>query len=167
MKKTWPVWAIICLFAGSILLELITDYSVLITGHALYSNPTFSLIAALSLNLDIIFSAIFIYKLFYLRPDVLLWTNIEFGYSTLRLLYSMTVDAFLGTGTLIANSIEVLVLIVIWWALYHHLKRLLASKKRKRVTAAEGVSAGGARLTVGGTASPLPPSFALGVVLQV
>jgi hypothetical protein len=129
MKRTWPVWAIIRLLAVSILLELITDYSVLITGHAFYSNPTFSLIAALSLNLDIIFSAIFIYKLFYLRPDVLLWTNIEFGYSTLRLLFSMTIDVLLGTGTLIPNSVEVLVLILIWTVFYRHLKRLLVSKK--------------------------------------
>jgi hypothetical protein len=127
MKKTWAVWAIIALFAVSILLELATDYEVLLGGHAYYSSATLSLIAVLSLNLDIIFSAVLIYKLFYLRSDALLWTNIEFGYSVIRLLFQMIADTLLNTGTSIANGIEVLVLILIWRAFYNHLKRLLSS----------------------------------------
>ena len=128
MKMTLAIWAIICLFLVSILLELATDYGVLIAGHTYYSNAALSLIAIMSLNLDIIFSAVFIYKLFFLRPDALLWTNIEFGYSTLRLLFGVTADALLRTGTLIPNSVEMLIVVLIWWAFYRHLQRVLAQR---------------------------------------
>lgn len=125
MKKTWFIWAIIVLFSISILLELGTDYGVLFAGHTYYSSLFLSLIAILSLNLDVLFSAVLVYKLFYLRPDALLWTNIEFGYSILRLIFQMFADATLNTGTLIPNGIEVIVLALIWWAFYANLSKVL------------------------------------------
>lgn len=130
MKKTLYIWIIICLFSISILLELGTDYGVLFVGHTYYSSASLSLIAIASLNLDIILSTILIYKLFYLRQDALLWTNIEFGYSILRLVFQMFADATLGTGTLVSNGIEVIVLIIIWWTFYHHLQRILSEARR-------------------------------------
>jgi hypothetical protein len=47
MKKTSIIWAITGLFSLSILLELVTDYSVLIVGHAYYSDAVLSLIAVI------------------------------------------------------------------------------------------------------------------------
>jgi hypothetical protein len=128
MKKTWAVWAIICVFALSVLLELTADYGVLIAGHAYYSNAALSLIAVLSLNLDIIVSAVLVYKLFNLNWDALVWTNIEFGYSVVRLMFQMTADAVLNTGTLIPNGVEMLIVILIWWAFYRHLQEILAQR---------------------------------------
>jgi hypothetical protein len=87
------------------------------------------LLLSFLLNLDILFSTILVYKLFYLHQDALLWTNIEFGYSVLRFLFSMVADALLHTGTLTSNGVEILVLVLTWWLFYKHLQRVLAQKK--------------------------------------
>jgi hypothetical protein len=131
MKKTRFVWAIIFLFSVSDLFECLTSYAVLVLGHSYYSNTTLSAMAAVQLNLDIVLSSILVYKLLYLRPDALWWANIAFGFSTLRLLFSMAADATLNTGTLMANAIEVVIVVLIWQLFYNHLKRILSRSDSK------------------------------------
>ena len=104
MKKTWIVWAVICVFILSIIIEIAADDSAILGGNVYYTNGVLSMIAIMALNVDIMLSSVLVYKLFYLRPDAVLWTNIEFGYSTLRLLFGVIADLLLHTGTAVPAS---------------------------------------------------------------
>ena len=126
MKKTIYIWVIIVLISISVLTELLSIAGLTVTGLSSYygSNVILNYIAVISLVLDIIISLVFLYNLVTLKKDVLLWTNIAFGYTVLRLLFAIFADVVSIKGTALANSIEIVIILVIWSLFYKHLKKI-------------------------------------------
>jgi len=123
MKKSIYIWLVIALFILSVSSELLASAALALGLQSYYGNHTFlNAIAVVLLVLDIVLSLIYLCKLFLLKKDVLLWTDIVLGYAVLRGIFSIVADVISSKGTGMANSIEIIIILIIWKLFRKHLK---------------------------------------------
>lgn len=126
MKKTIFSWFVILYFIYGIWSNVTT-----LTLMFMYSNPfqdmskfLFSPIVILFV-IDIVVFLIYLYKLFRFNKDVILWTNLTFGYSGLR---SILMIVLFGKNTdLVTEVLGLVILYVIWRFFSEHLKKKFSS----------------------------------------
>ena len=126
MKKTVYIWIIIISLSVSVVTELLAVAELGTTDLSLYygTHTVLNYIAVISLILDIIISLVFLYNLFTLTRAALLWTNIAFGYTVLRLLFAIFADVVSMKGTALVNGIGLVIILVVWGLFYKHLKKI-------------------------------------------
>ncbi|MCX5696667.1 MAG: hypothetical protein NTU54_01630 [Candidatus Omnitrophica bacterium] len=127
MKKTIYVWLIIVFFILSVAIELLALTSLPLRGLRSYygNHAVLNIIAVVLLLLDIAISLFYLYKLFLLKKDVVLWTDIILGYAVLRGIFTIIADVISSKGTAVANSIEIIIILIIWKLFRKHLKKIL------------------------------------------
>ena len=125
MEKSIYAWLVIGLFILSVALE-----SLALVGASLkpyYGNHTvLNNIAVFFLILDILISLGYLYKLFSFKNDVLLWTDIAWGYWVFRGIFSIIADLISSKGTATSNTIEIIIVLIIWMLFRKHLRKLIA-----------------------------------------
>jgi hypothetical protein len=136
-KKTTFVWILLVLVAIWLLssaINVITslvNINILLTPAPL-SNPAINIINLILIIIGLVLTAIFFVKLYNVRPDVIKWVNIAFGFvifiTIVRFILTMFVAGFLA---LIASPMLVVVLIfevLMWVGISKHLKRAQREK---------------------------------------
>jgi hypothetical protein len=127
-RKSAFVWIVIVLLCFSILVELMTATTLVLTQNLSLYYGTFASLNALAivtLVIDLFLSGVYLYKLLVFDLDVLLWTHIWLGYSVLRSAFSIFADIVSHKGTAYANLVELILVCVVWSLFYLHLKRRL------------------------------------------
>jgi len=131
-KKTIFVWILLVLIAiylifkvADVIIRLINIDKLL--SPTLFSNPVINIIHLILSIIGLVIIAIFFVKLYNVRPDVLKWVNIMFGYSIAVTLLNLVLTAFTaGILAILAAIPTVVVLIIIgamWFGISTHLKR--------------------------------------------
>jgi len=131
-KKTAFVWILLVLIAIYLIFGVFNTIFSLINinkllSPALFSNPMIIIIHLILSIIGLVITAIFFVKLYNVRPDVLKWVNIAFGYSIAVTLLNLVLTAFIaGILAILAAIPTVVVLIFIgamWFGISAHLKR--------------------------------------------
>ncbi len=131
MKKTWVIYVLLVVFGMSVVLDSLALVSAIFV-HPYYGGHTIlNLLATIFVIPDIIFSAIYFSKLFYTKQSIVFWTNVVFGYSVIRSIFSIICDVIAQTGTTISNIVELGVVMIIWYILWKYFIKLVHSYENK------------------------------------
>jgi len=131
-KKTVFVWILLVLMAIYLIFGVINTIISFINidkllAPALLSNPVINIINLALTTIGIIITAIFFVKLYNVKPDVLKWVNIAFGYSVAVSLLNLILVAFISGLFAILAAIPTLIGLIIigamWFGISSHLKR--------------------------------------------
>ncbi len=131
-KKTVFVWILLVLMAIYLIFGAVNIVYSLININklltpALLSNPTINIINLVLSIIGLVIVAIFFVKLYNVRPDVLNWVNIAFGYSFATSLLNLVLLAFLSGLFAIFAAIPIIVILIfvgaMWFGISLHLKR--------------------------------------------
>lgn len=128
MKKTTFSWFVMLYFIFGIWSSLRT-----LQMMSLFSNPfqdiskfIFSPIVIL-LVVEVIVSLVYLYKLFRFNRDIILWTNIAFGYSGLRYLFMVALALLGKSNNLVSDTFALLILYIVWRFFSQHLKKIFST----------------------------------------
>ena len=131
-KKTVFVWILLVLMAIYLIFGVVNSVYSLININklltpALLSNPTINIIQLALSIIGLIIGAIFFVKLYNVRPDVLKWVNIAFGYSFATTLLNLILIGFISGLFAISVAIPTIVVLLfmgaMWFGISSHLKR--------------------------------------------
>ena len=131
-KKTVFVWILLVLMAIYLIFGVVNSVYSLITINklltpALLSNPTINIIQLTLSVIGLVIVAIFFVKLYNVRPDVLKWVNIAFGYSFATTLLNLILIGFISGLFAILVAIPTIVVLLfmgaMWFGIGSHLKR--------------------------------------------
>jgi predicted DNA-binding transcriptional regulator len=131
MKKTGFVWFILVIGTADLLFGLFLLISQFTgsSGIQYTGNTMLGILGTLLEIIGFVISAIYIYKLYQMRTDIIKWTNISFGYSVFVLVFS-SVGIVINTGNLVAavisNLFTVIIMAVLWGLFCRHLKKLMS-----------------------------------------
>lgn len=116
MKKTGFVWFVI--IVGSI------NTLLMLFGLLMQSNE--SVINIVVSVITVLISLVYLYKLFLMKSNLRVWTNIFFGLNIFASIFSV-VSIYISSGginptsALISNGIVVAAVILIWVLFYKHI----------------------------------------------
>ena len=131
-KKTVFVWILLVLMAIYLIFGVVNSVYSLININklltpALLSNPTINIINLVLSVIGLVIVAIFFVKLYNVRPDVLKWVNISFGYSFATTLLNLILIGFISGLFAILVAIPTIVVLLfmgaMWFGISSHLKR--------------------------------------------
>lgn len=126
-KKTIYIWVLIVLEIINIPIILLSLFADLYIG-----NPTLGKIGMLLNMIALIITLIWLHRAFLLKKDLIRWTNINFGFGILLLLFS-SLSIYLNTGNiesaLLGNVILMIITLIIWITFVMHIKKSVSTNK--------------------------------------
>jgi hypothetical protein len=131
-NKTTYSWIILVLSAIGIVIGLINTVLKLINikvllSPALLSNPVINVINLTLSIIGLVILIMFFFKLYNVTPDLIKWTNINFGFSVFNIVFGVVLGVFsaglLALLAVIPMIVVLAILIPIWITFVNHLKK--------------------------------------------
>ncbi len=123
MKKTGFVWFI--LIVG--MLNFVLGFVSMLGSISTWFSSTVTTVDTLFGVVSLIIWAIYLYKLFVMKNDIVKWTNITFGFDVFMIAFSTFLLEKITQDIVIFNLMISMIWIILWLLAYSHLKKI-ASK---------------------------------------
>ena len=121
MKKDSSIWIIFVL----VVLSIITDIFAIIGFTVISILGTLQIVTLVFFILDAVISLIYLYKLFIFKRDIVLWTDIIFGFTSLEVIYSIVIKIINNSEYVLFTTVELIIIIAIWILFRKHLKKIM------------------------------------------
>lgn len=132
IKKTWVIYTLLVVLGISVFLDTLALISGIFVQPFYGSYTILNTLAMIFTVPDIIFSAVYFYMLLKVKNNLMFWTNIVFGYSIVRAIFSIIADVIAKTGSVYSNVIQLIVVLIVWYLLYKYFSKFFLSRKDEK-----------------------------------